>query len=133
MPMWEYNSVMPRAATSSDVFNAVAEPSRRAILDFLAPEERPVGDVVAALRIAQPSVSKHLRVLREADLVRSRRDGRRVLYRTNAEAIRPLHEWTRSFEQYWRRQLRRIKRRAESTGRPDPKGGANGPARNDSE
>ncbi|MBI4241253.1 MAG: winged helix-turn-helix transcriptional regulator, partial [Candidatus Rokubacteria bacterium] len=70
---------MPRAATSSDVFNAVAEPRRRAILDFLAPAERPVGDVVAAVRLAQPSVSKHLRVLREVGLVEARRDGRRML------------------------------------------------------
>src|SRR5437867_9028920 len=108
---------MPRAATSSDVFNAVAEPQRRAILRFLAPDERSVGDVVTALRLAQPSVSKHLRVLREVDLVRSRRDGRRVLYRTNADAIRPLHEWAGMFEHYWRNQLRRIKQRAESAGR----------------
>ena len=105
---------MPRATANSDLFHAVAEPHRRAILDFLAPEERPVSDVAAALRLAQPSVSKHLRVLREVDLVRSRRDGRRILYRTNAEAIKPLHEWTRIFEHYWRKQLRRIKQRAES-------------------
>jgi DNA-binding transcriptional ArsR family regulator len=105
---------MPRAATSSDVFNAVAEPHRRAILDFLATEERPVGEVVRALRLAQPSVSKHLRVLREVDLVRARRDGRRMLYRTNAGAIRPLHEWAGTFERLWAQQLRRIKERAES-------------------
>lgn len=105
---------MPRAATSPDVFNAVAEPHRRAILDFLATEERPVGEVVRALRLAQPSVSKHLRVLREVDLVRARRDGRRMLYRTNAGAIRPLHEWSGTFERFWAQQLRRIKERAES-------------------
>ncbi len=106
-----------RAATSSDVFNAVAEPQRRAILDFLATDERPVGDLVKALGLSQPSVSKHLRVLRQLDLVRARRDGRRVLYRTNAGAIRPLHEWAGTFERFWSQQLRRIKERAESTHR----------------
>ena len=105
---------MPRAATNSDVFNAVAEPRRRAILRLLAPGERPVGEVVAALRLTQPSVSKHLRVLHEVGLVLARRDGRRVLYRTNAEAIKPLHEWAGVFEPYWRKQLRRVKERAES-------------------
>jgi DNA-binding transcriptional ArsR family regulator len=104
---------MPRAATNSDVFNAVAEPQRRAILDFLAADERPVGDIVAALGLAQPSVSKHLRVLRDVGLVDLRREGRHILYRTNVEAIRPLHEWTRQFERYWRNQLNRIKERAE--------------------
>ena len=104
---------MPRAATSSDVFNAVAEPQRRAILTFLAVHEHPVGDIVDALELAQPSVSKHLRVLRDVGLVRARRDGRQVLYRTNAGAIRPLHEWAGTFERYWRNQLTRIKERAE--------------------
>jgi DNA-binding transcriptional ArsR family regulator len=104
---------VPRAATSSDVFNAVAEPQRRAILSFLANDERPVSDIVDALELAQPSVSKHLKVLREVDLVRCRRDGRRVLYRTNAGALRPLHEWSATFERYWRNQLTRIKERAE--------------------
>jgi DNA-binding transcriptional ArsR family regulator len=105
---------MPRAATNSDVFNAVAEPQRRAILSFLAPGERAVGEVVTALGLAQPSVSKHLRVLSEVDLVRARRDGRRVLYRTNTRAIKPLHDWAGTFERYWGQQLRRIKDRAES-------------------
>jgi DNA-binding transcriptional ArsR family regulator len=104
---------VPRAATSSDVFNAVAEPQRRAILSLLAADERPVGDIVDALDLAQSSVSKHLRVLRDVGLVRARRDGRRVLYRTNAGAIRPLHEWAGTFERYWRNQLNRIKERAE--------------------
>ena len=104
---------MPRAATSSDVFNAVAEPQRRAILTFLAGDERAVNDIVDALELGQPSVSKHLRVLREVDLVSARRDGRRVLYRTNAGAIRPLYEWAGTFERYWRNQLTRIKERAE--------------------
>ena len=104
---------MPRAATTSDPFNAIAEPRRRDILDYLAPRERPVGDIVVALGLAQPSVSKHLRVLRDVGLVEVRRDGRQILYRTNAEGLRPLHEWTGRFERYWRNQLARIKERAE--------------------
>jgi DNA-binding transcriptional ArsR family regulator len=104
---------VPRAATTSDAFNAVAEPRRRAILSYLALKERPVGDIVIALRFEQPSVSKHLRVLKDVGLVHERRDGRRILYRTNAQAIRPLHEWTGTFERFWANQLQRIKERAE--------------------
>lgn len=104
---------MPRATSSSDIFNAVAEPSRRAILEYLAAGERPVGEVASALGMAQPSVSKHLRVLSDVDLVRARRDGRRILYCTNCGAIRPLHEWAGTFERFWQRQLSRIKERAE--------------------
>src|SRR5215813_7497735 len=107
MPIWAYNAPMPRATTRSDVFNAVAEPQRRVILELLALEERPVGELVRVLRVAQPSVSKHLRVLRDVGLVQVRRDGRNMLYRTNAEAIRPLHEWTSTFERFWRHQLNR--------------------------
>jgi DNA-binding transcriptional ArsR family regulator len=105
---------MSRAATTSDVFNAVAESRRRDILSFLAMEERPVGDIVAALELEQPSVSKHLRVLRDVGLVRARRDGRKILYRTNAEAIRPLNEWSGTFERYWQHQLNRVEERAET-------------------
>ena len=104
---------MARAATTSDAFNAVAEPRRRDILSYLAVQERPVGDIVAALEMEQPSVSKHLRVLKEVGLVHVRREGRHMLYRTNAEAIRPLHEWTSTFERLWRHQLLRVKERAE--------------------
>lgn len=104
---------MARAATTSDAFNAVAEPRRREILSYLAPKERPVGDIVNSLGLEQPSVSKHLRVLKDVGLVHFRREGRKMLYRTNVEAIRPLHEWTSTFERYWTRQLRRIKARAE--------------------
>ena len=104
---------MPRAATTSDTFNAIAEPRRRDILDYLAPRERPVGDIVVALGLAQPSVSKHLRVLRDVGLVEMRRDGRQMFYRTNAAGIRPVHEWTSRFERYWRNQLARVKERAE--------------------
>ena len=105
---------MARAATTSDAFNAVAEPRRRAILSLLASDERSVGELVDALECAQPSVSKHLRVLSEVGLVTARRDGKHVLYRTNAEAIRPLHEWTSTFQQMWRHQLSRVKTRAEA-------------------
>jgi len=111
---------VPRAATTSDVFNAVAEARRRDILAFLAPDERPVTDIVDALELAQPSVSKHLKVLRDVGLVHVRREGRQIFYRTNADAIRPLHEWTQTFERFWRHQLTRIKERAESGVRLKP-------------
>src|SRR5271154_3123690 len=105
---------MPRASTTSDAFNAVAEPRRREILSYLALDERPVGDIVITLRLAQPSVSKHLRVLRDVGLVRARRRGRQMLYRQDASAIRPLHEGTKTFERLWEHQLIRIKERAEA-------------------
>ena len=109
-----YYRDMARASTTSDAFNAVAEPRRRDILSFLARDERSVGDIVNALALEQPSVSKHLRVLKDVGLVHARRDGRNMLYRTNAEAIRPLHEWTETFERFWRHQLNRVKERAEA-------------------
>jgi DNA-binding transcriptional ArsR family regulator len=105
---------MARATTTSDAFNAVAEPRRREILSYLAVSERTVGEIVITLRLEQPSVSKHLRVLRDVGLVQERRNGRHKLYRTNAEAIRPLHEWTSTFEHYWKHQLTRVKERAEA-------------------
>ena len=111
---------MPRAATTSDAFNAIAEPRRREILDYLAAEERAVGDIVASLGLGQPSVSKHLQVLLGVGLVHVRRDGRRTLYRTNADAIRPLHEWTGRFERYWGCQLARIKEHAEAREKSQP-------------
>src|SRR5271155_4732450 len=115
MPIWAYIVLfVPRATTTSDAFNAVAEPRRREILNYLAVVERPVGDIVIALRLEQPSVSKHLRVLRDVGLVRMRREGRRKLYRTNAEAIRPLHEWAGEFERFWKHQLSQVKDRAEA-------------------
>ncbi len=116
---------MARAATTSDAFNAVAEPRRREILNYLALQERPVGEIVDSLRMQQPSVSKHLRVLLQVGLVDVRRDGRRMLYRTNAEAIRPLHEWTETFERFWRHQLSRIKERAEGKDNPSSDSGPN--------
>jgi DNA-binding transcriptional ArsR family regulator len=105
---------MARAATTSDAFNAVAEPRRREILSYLVVRERQVGEIVAAIGLDQPSVSKHLGVLRKVGLVRVRRNGRHRLYSTNADAIRPLHEWTSTFERYWRHQLNRVKERAEA-------------------
>jgi DNA-binding transcriptional ArsR family regulator len=105
---------MARAATTSDAFNAVAEPRRRQILTFLAQNERQVGEIVAALGLDQPSVSKHLGVLRSVNLVRVRRNGRHRLYQTNAQAIKPLYEWTETFERYWCHQLNRVKERAEA-------------------
>jgi DNA-binding transcriptional ArsR family regulator len=110
-------AIVPRAATTSDCFNAIAEPRRRDILAYLAATERPVGDIVDSLGMGQPAVSKHLKVLRDVGLVHVRREGRHMLYRTNAEAIRPLHEWAATFERYWRHQLIRIKQRAEAKGR----------------
>jgi DNA-binding transcriptional ArsR family regulator len=109
--------VVPRAAVTSDIFNAVAEPRRRDILAYLASGERHVTDVVDALGLPQPSVSKHLRVLRDVGLVDARRDGRQMFYRTNAENLKPLHEWTSRFERYWKHQLTRVKQRAEQQAR----------------
>ena len=88
---------MARAATSADAFNAIGEPHRRKILTYLAEKEHSVADIVASLGLEQPSVSKHLRVLRDVGLVHVRRRGRQKLYRTNAEAIRPLYDWTSKF------------------------------------
>ena len=108
---------MARASTTSDAFNAVAEPRRREILSYLAGAERPVGEIVEALGLPQPSISKHLRVLHNVGLVRMRCQGRQKLYQTNAEAIRPLHEWAGTFERYWQHQLNRVKERAEAMAR----------------
>ena len=104
---------MARAATTSDAFNAVAEPRRREILELLASGERSVNHLVARLGLEQPSVSKHLGVLRNVGLVRVRRHGRQMLYQTNPDAIRPLYDWTKMFERLWAHQLLRIKERAE--------------------
>jgi DNA-binding transcriptional ArsR family regulator len=105
---------MARASTTSDVFNAIAEPRRRDILTFLADTERSVLDIVDAMELPQPSVSKHLKVLRDVGLVEVRRDGRQMFYRTNAHAVKPLYEWSRTFERMWRRQLNAVKERAEA-------------------
>jgi DNA-binding transcriptional ArsR family regulator len=92
---------MARAATTADAFNAVAEPRRRQILDALAGGERPVNALVAQLGLGQPQVSKHLRVLREVGAVEVRELGRQRLYRLNAEALRPIHDWVKGYEGAW--------------------------------
>jgi DNA-binding transcriptional ArsR family regulator len=92
---------MARAATTADAFNAVAEPRRRQILDALAGGERPVNDLVRVLGIAQPQVSKHLRVLREVGAVEVRGEGRQRLYRLRGEALKPIHDWVKSYERTW--------------------------------
>jgi DNA-binding transcriptional ArsR family regulator len=104
---------MARSPTTSDAFNAVAEPRRRQILDLLARGERPVNDVVEALGMTQPQVSKHLRVLREVGLVSVRGSGQQRLYKLNAEPLKSIHDWVRTYEPFWDHQLDRIKERAE--------------------
>jgi DNA-binding transcriptional ArsR family regulator len=92
---------MARAATTADAFNAIAEPRRRQILDVLAGGERAVNELVAQLGVAQPTVSKHLRVLRKVGVVEVRGDGRRRLYRMNGKALKPIHDWVQAYEQTW--------------------------------
>ena len=99
---------MARAATTADAFNAVAEPRRREILDLLAGGERPVNDLVALLGLAQPLVSKHLRVLREVGLVEVRGDGRQRVYRLNAGPLKPIYDWVKPYEQAWSRRFDRL-------------------------
>jgi len=94
-------SSMARAATTADTFNAVAEPRRRLILDVLAGGERPVNDLVRELGLAQPQVSKHLRVLREVGAVEVRERGRQRLYRLNGPALKPIHDWVKNYESLW--------------------------------
>jgi DNA-binding transcriptional ArsR family regulator len=93
-----YNAHMARLATTTDAFNAVAEPRRREILDLLAGGERPVNDMVRLLGMSQPLVSKHLRVLREVGAVEVREEGRRRLYRTNGRALKPIYDWVKGYE-----------------------------------
>jgi DNA-binding transcriptional ArsR family regulator len=92
---------MARAPTTADAFNAVAEPRRRAILDVLAGGERPVNDLVRELGVAQPQVSKHLRVLREVGAVAVRGEGRRRLYSLDGRALKPIHDWVKTYEATW--------------------------------
>jgi DNA-binding transcriptional ArsR family regulator len=103
-----YNDGMARAATTTDAFNAVAEPRRRQILDVLAAGERPVNDLVAQLRLAQPLVSKHLRVLREVGLVEVRDLGRQRLYRLDGQALKPIHDWVKTYERSWSQRFDRL-------------------------
>ncbi len=114
---------MARAATTTDAFNAVAEPQRRRILDLLAAGERSVGELVRELGLAQPQVSKHLRVLREVGVVHVRDDGRWRLYRLNGSALKPIHDWVKAYERTWEQRfaamdtvLEEIKRQEEDDG-----------------
>jgi DNA-binding transcriptional ArsR family regulator len=99
---------MARAATTADAFNAVAEPRRRQILDALATGERPVNDLVGVLGLAQPQVSKHLRVLREVGAVDVREQGRQRLYRLNGQALKPIHDWVQAYERTWSERFDRL-------------------------
>lgn len=101
-------SLMARASTTADVFNAIAEAHRREILDVLAEGEKPVGAIVEQLAISQPQVSKHLRVLSEVGLVRCRAEGRRRLYRVDPVSLRPLHDWVARYELMWNGRLDRL-------------------------
>jgi DNA-binding transcriptional ArsR family regulator len=99
---------MARAATTTDAFNAVAEPRRRQILDLLSSDELPVNDLVARLGLAQPLVSKHLRVLREVGLVDVRDEGRQRMYRLNPGPLKPIHDWVKKYEQSWSERFDRM-------------------------
>ena|SRR5436305_1051640 len=99
---------MARASTTTDAFNAVAEPRRRQILDLLASGERPVNDLVEAMDLAQPQVSKHLRVLREVGLVAVRGDGRQRVYRINGQPLKPIHDWVKGYERSWSEAFERL-------------------------
>jgi DNA-binding transcriptional ArsR family regulator len=108
MPIWEYDFVMARAATTTDAFNAIAEPRRRQILDAIGGGQRSVTDLVAILDIPQPLVSKHLRVLREVGIVTVRDDGRHRLYRLDGRALKPVYDWVKDFEQLWSERFARM-------------------------
>jgi DNA-binding transcriptional ArsR family regulator len=97
-----------RAATTADPFNALAEPRRREILDVLAGGERPVNDLVRELGLAQPQVSKHLRVLREVGVVDVRDEGRQRMYRLNGHALKPIHDWVSGYERFWSERFDRL-------------------------
>lgn len=108
---------MARLATTYDVFNAIAEPARRDVLALLAKGEHAVGAIVTALQLAQPTVSKHLRVLAEVGLVRARQAGRQRVYSVNADGLKPIHAWASQFEALWDKQLQSIKALAEEKAR----------------
>ena len=108
MPISVYDHGMARAATTSDAFNAIAEPQRRDILALLRAGERPVTDLAQALGMSQPGASKHLRVLREVGLVRVREAGKQRLYGLDARGLRPVHEWAGGFERFWNESFDRL-------------------------
>lgn len=114
IPIWEYDRFVARARTTSDVFNAIAEPRRREIIEFLADgESRAVGELVDRLSVSQSAVSKHLGVLRRVGIVSVTTSGPMRLYRLEAKQLKPVHDWTKRFEQFWLHQNDRIKERAE--------------------
>jgi DNA-binding transcriptional ArsR family regulator len=117
---------MARAATTTDVFNAVAEPRRREILDVLVHGERPVNELVSALGLAQPQVSKHLRVLREVGAVQMREDGRQRLYRLNGYALKPIHDWLKTYESSWSERFDRLDAVLEELKQEEKEDGGNG-------
>jgi DNA-binding transcriptional ArsR family regulator len=105
---------MARTATTADVFNAIAEPRRREVIAVLADgREYAVNEVVVRLRMSQPTVSKHLGVLRKVGVVSMVKRGQHRMYRLNAAELKPIHDWAKTFERYWTHQLGQIKERAE--------------------
>ena len=113
---------MPRAATTTDVFNAIAEPRRRQIIDLLAKRGAlPVGALVIAIGLPQPGVSKHLGVLHKVGLVSVEKNGRQRVYRLNPQELKSVYDWAKAFEQFWSHQLDRIKERAERKARQGAK------------
>src|SRR6266516_250648 len=123
MPIWAYDGGMARAATTSDVFNAIAEQRRREILVLLRAGERPVTELARELGMTQPRVSKHLRVLREVGLARDRKAGKQRLYGLDARGLRPVHEWTGGFERFWNESFGGRCRRGRSRGWGRRRGG----------
>jgi DNA-binding transcriptional ArsR family regulator len=117
---------MARAATTTDAFNAVAEPQRRRILDVLAQGERSVTELIAALGLSQPQVSKHLRVLREVGVVRVRDDGRRRLYRLNGPALKPIHDWVKTYAETWEQRFEAMDDVLDQLTRQEEDDGGNG-------
>ncbi len=108
---------MARSATTTDAFNAISEVRRREILGLLAQQEQSVGDLVDSMGLTQPQVSKHLRVLREVGLVKVREEGRHRWYRIDAQQLKPIYDWVRTFEAFWDHQLSSVKARAEAKAR----------------
>jgi DNA-binding transcriptional ArsR family regulator len=117
---------MARAATTTDAFNAVAEPRRRQILDLLADGEMPVNDLVELLGLSQPLVSKHLRVLREVGLVTVRDEGRQRIYHLNGRTLKPIHDWVKGYEQTWNERLDRLEQVVEELKRKERGDGNDG-------
>ena len=117
---------MARAATTTDAFNAVAEPRRREILDALAGGERAVNELVERLGVAQPLVSKHLRVLREVGLVEAREEGRHRVYRLNGRSLKPIHDWVKSYERMWNDRFDLLDEVLDDLRRKEQTGGSNG-------